>query len=179
MRAALISVTGPPSEHAGSGRAVGCWGVQRFSPLSTGLRIRRASGEHRWSAPRGAYNGGIRPRDLPGSPDDGQRWPISRARVAASRRLVRRRRHSVARRRYPGPRHSSPGCARVARPQSRMTSSMTAPAGVLCDHCLLPIGPRPMRRMVNGESRAFCCYGCCIAYQVKGGNSVSGRPLGC
>ena len=52
-----------------------------------------------------------------------------------------------------------------------MTSRMTAPAGTLCDHCLLPIGPRPMRRMVNGESRAFCCYGCCIAYQVKGGNS--------
>jgi cation transport ATPase len=27
-----------------------------------------------------------------------------------------------------------------------------------------------MCRMVNGESRAFCCYGCCIAYQVKSGN---------
>lgn len=51
-----------------------------------------------------------------------------------------------------------------------MTSRMTAPAGALCDHCLLPIGPRPMRRMVNDESRAFCCYGCCIAYQVKSGS---------
>jgi P-type Cu2+ transporter len=47
---------------------------------------------------------------------------------------------------------------------------MTVPAGALCDHCLLPIGPRPMRRTVNGESRAFCCYGCCIAYQVTSGN---------
>ncbi len=28
-----------------------------------------------------------------------------------------------------------------------------------------------MRRMVNGESRAFCCYGCCIAYLVKSGSS--------
>ena len=28
-----------------------------------------------------------------------------------------------------------------------------------------------MRRTVNGESCAFCCYGCCIAYQVKSGKS--------
>jgi P-type Cu2+ transporter len=48
---------------------------------------------------------------------------------------------------------------------------MTIPADALCNHCLLPIGPRAMRRMVNGESRAFCCYGCCIAYQVNTGNS--------
>jgi Cu2+-exporting ATPase len=48
---------------------------------------------------------------------------------------------------------------------------MTSRAGALCDHCLLPIGPRPMRRLVGGESRAFCCYGCCIGYQVKSGNS--------
>jgi Cu2+-exporting ATPase len=48
---------------------------------------------------------------------------------------------------------------------------VTTPAEALCDHCLLPIGPRPMRRLVNGESRAFCCYGCCIGYQVKSGNS--------
>ena len=26
-----------------------------------------------------------------------------------------------------------------------------------------------MQRTVNGESCAFCCYGCCIAYQVKSG----------
>jgi Cu2+-exporting ATPase len=48
---------------------------------------------------------------------------------------------------------------------------MTISADALCNHCLLPIGPRAMRRMVNGESRAFCCYGCCIAYQVNTGNS--------
>jgi Cu2+-exporting ATPase len=40
----------------------------------------------------------------------------------------------------------------------------------LCRHCLLPVGRRAMQRTVNGESCAFCCYGCCIAYQVKGGN---------
>jgi P-type Cu2+ transporter len=28
-----------------------------------------------------------------------------------------------------------------------------------------------MRRTVNGESCAFCCYGCCIAFQVKRGKS--------
>jgi len=48
---------------------------------------------------------------------------------------------------------------------------VTAAADALCSHCLLPIGLRPMRRMVNGESRAFCCYGCCIAYLVKSGSS--------
>jgi P-type Cu2+ transporter len=47
---------------------------------------------------------------------------------------------------------------------------VTIAADPLCDHCLLPIGPRPMRRTVNGESRAFCCYGCCIGYQAKSGN---------
>jgi len=48
---------------------------------------------------------------------------------------------------------------------------MTAHAGVLCSHCLLHIGPRAMRRTLNGESCAFCCYGCCIAYQVKSGRN--------
>ena len=41
----------------------------------------------------------------------------------------------------------------------------------LCDHCFLPIGRRPMRVMVNGKSCAFCCYGCCIAFQVKSGKT--------
>lgn len=41
----------------------------------------------------------------------------------------------------------------------------------LCRHCLLTIGPRAMRRTVNGENCAFCCYGCCIAFQVKSGKS--------
>jgi Cu2+-exporting ATPase len=34
----------------------------------------------------------------------------------------------------------------------------------------LPTGIRPLHRAVNGERLAFCCYGCCIAYQVKAGN---------
>jgi len=41
----------------------------------------------------------------------------------------------------------------------------------LCRHCLLTIGRRAMRRTVNGENCAFCCYGCCIAFQVRSGKS--------
>ena len=48
---------------------------------------------------------------------------------------------------------------------------MTARSDNLCSHCLLPIGPRAMQRTVNGEECAFCCYGCCIAFQVKHGKS--------
>jgi Cu2+-exporting ATPase len=48
---------------------------------------------------------------------------------------------------------------------------MTARSDNLCSHCLLPIGLRAMQRTVNGEDCAFCCYGCCIAFQVKHGKS--------
>ena len=44
-----------------------------------------------------------------------------------------------------------------------------APEG-LCRHCLLPLGRRGFVRTVNGESCQFCCYGCCIAHQVKSGS---------
>ncbi|MGC1523231.1 MAG: cation-translocating P-type ATPase [Steroidobacteraceae bacterium] len=46
---------------------------------------------------------------------------------------------------------------------------MTAPDG-LCRHCLLPVGRRGFARTVNGEGCQFCCYGCCIAHQVKSGS---------
>lgn len=48
---------------------------------------------------------------------------------------------------------------------------MNAAADALCGHCLLPVGMRGMQRKVDGESRTFCCYGCCIAHQVKGGRT--------
>ena len=48
---------------------------------------------------------------------------------------------------------------------------MTAQGDTSCSHCLLPIGPRAMQRTMNGESYGFCCYGCCIAFQVKHGKS--------
>ena len=48
---------------------------------------------------------------------------------------------------------------------------MSARDDILCNHCSLPIGLRPMERRINGETRAFCCYGCCIAFQVKSGKT--------
>ncbi len=48
---------------------------------------------------------------------------------------------------------------------------MTASSEMVCSHCLLPLGLRAMRRAVNGEDCVFCCYGCCIAFQVKRGKS--------
>ena len=48
---------------------------------------------------------------------------------------------------------------------------MTASGGSLCRHCLLPVGRRPLQQSVNGESCAFCCYGCSIAFQVKNGKT--------
>ncbi|WP_315832687.1 heavy metal translocating P-type ATPase [Bradyrhizobium prioriisuperbiae] len=47
---------------------------------------------------------------------------------------------------------------------------MTDANSTLCLHCLLPVGRRAMRRSVQGEDCTFCCYGCCIAYQVRGGS---------
>jgi P-type Cu2+ transporter len=47
---------------------------------------------------------------------------------------------------------------------------MTAPPDALCRHCLLPVGRRGFARTVNGEGCQFCCYGCCIAHQVKSGS---------
>jgi P-type Cu2+ transporter len=38
-----------------------------------------------------------------------------------------------------------------------------------CAHCLLPIGRLGQQREVNGETLEFCCYGCCLAYQVHHG----------
>jgi Cu2+-exporting ATPase len=40
---------------------------------------------------------------------------------------------------------------------------------VTCSHCGLPLGCLGQHREVNGESLAFCCYGCCLAYQVQHG----------
>jgi P-type Cu2+ transporter len=48
---------------------------------------------------------------------------------------------------------------------------MTASGASLCRHCLLPVGPRALQQNVNGESCAFCCYGCSIAFQVKNGKT--------
>jgi Cu2+-exporting ATPase len=47
---------------------------------------------------------------------------------------------------------------------------MTPCPDALCRHCLLPVGRRGFARTVNGEGCQFCCYGCCIAHQVKSGS---------
>jgi Cu2+-exporting ATPase len=47
---------------------------------------------------------------------------------------------------------------------------MTPSPEALCRHCLLPIGRRGFARAVNGEGCLFCCYGCCIAHQVRSGS---------
>jgi Cu2+-exporting ATPase len=43
---------------------------------------------------------------------------------------------------------------------------MSAPS---CDHCHLSVGALAHEREVDGEARRFCCYGCCLAYQVSHG----------
>jgi len=39
-----------------------------------------------------------------------------------------------------------------------------------CSHCALPVGRLAQQREVLGEPRWFCCYGCCLAYQVHHGS---------
>jgi len=35
-----------------------------------------------------------------------------------------------------------------------------------CAHCGLPVGPFGEHREIDGVDHAFCCYGCCLAYQL-------------
>jgi Cu2+-exporting ATPase len=42
-------------------------------------------------------------------------------------------------------------------------------SALACDHCHLPVGAMAHEREVDGEPRRFCCYGCCLAYQVHHG----------
>lgn len=47
--------------------------------------------------------------------------------------------------------------------------SATATTPTLCSHCLLPIRGYGHERQVQGEDHRFCCYGCCLAFQVAHG----------
>ena len=38
-----------------------------------------------------------------------------------------------------------------------------------CSHCLLPLGPRPTSARSRARPTRFCCYGCCLAFQVAHG----------
>ena len=48
---------------------------------------------------------------------------------------------------------------------------MTTTTRGLCCHCHLPVSVRGVERVLAGAHRLFCCYGCCIAYQVARGNT--------
>jgi cation transport ATPase len=48
-----------------------------------------------------------------------------------------------------------------------VTGTGSTPA--LCSHCLLPIRGPGHERQVQGEDHQFCCYGCCLAFQVAHG----------
>ncbi len=39
-----------------------------------------------------------------------------------------------------------------------------------CSHCQLPIGQLGQQRELQGETHWFCCYGCCLAWQVLHGD---------
>jgi Cu2+-exporting ATPase len=47
--------------------------------------------------------------------------------------------------------------------------SAAATTSVPCSHCLLPIRGYGHERQVQGEDHCFCCYGCCLAFQVARG----------
>lgn len=48
---------------------------------------------------------------------------------------------------------------------------MSAVASELCGQCGLPVGRYATWREVAGDQHAFCCYGCCLAYQVRNGQA--------
>ena len=39
-----------------------------------------------------------------------------------------------------------------------------------CSHCQLPVGRLGRQRDIHGEGHWFCCYGCCLAFQVHHGS---------
>src|SRR6266700_2219208 len=90
--------------------------------------------------------------------------------MAAARRVAGRQLHPAPWPCHPWPRHPALRGSHVTWLAGRVFC-MSERGGILCSHCLLPVGVRAMQRKVNGESHAFCCYGCCIAFQVKNGKS--------
>ena len=49
---------------------------------------------------------------------------------------------------------------------------MTAAIQGLCSHCHLPVSASGVERKLTGQRHLFCCYGCCLAYQVGQGNTA-------
>jgi Cu2+-exporting ATPase len=50
-------------------------------------------------------------------------------------------------------------------------------AADLCSHCLLPVRGASHEREVEGEAHRFCCYGCCLAFQVAHGQSEESEAV--
>lgn len=48
---------------------------------------------------------------------------------------------------------------------------MTTATQELCSHCHLPVSAGGVERALAGKRQLFCCYGCCIAYQVGRGQT--------
>lgn len=47
-----------------------------------------------------------------------------------------------------------------------------------CSHCSLPLGRFVVQRDVCGDRREFCCYGCCLAYQLQHGEREEPEAAG-
>ena len=145
--------------------------VQRLPALPAGLCLRRPGGEHGGAAARASRHAGLRPRHLPGDAGDGRRRPRRSRRPgggAASGSpgaciLLLGLDHDRARRRCP-----RASCARQAghppthaQPDDRGGRRTLQP---------LPPAARPAPDAAHARTarpRAFCCYGCCIAFQVR------------
>lgn len=48
----------------------------------------------------------------------------------------------------------------------------------LCAHCSLPTGILEVKRSLEGKKNSFCCYGCCLAYQIHHGKSDEPQAAG-
>lgn len=48
----------------------------------------------------------------------------------------------------------------------------------LCHHCQLPLRNPAQMREIYGESHCFCCYGCCLAFQVRHGEREEPEAVG-
>ena len=47
-----------------------------------------------------------------------------------------------------------------------------------CAHCFLPVRRASTQRIVDGIKLLFCCYGCCIAYQIRSGSREEPEAVG-
>ena len=51
-------------------------------------------------------------------------------------------------------------------------------SAALCHHCQLPLSGPGQTREIYGKSHCFCCYGCCLAFQVSHGEREEPEAVG-